>query len=195
MEEVPFKLEPLSKQRRCCTWYTILGQECIQAISLQLHLLLCFIYQCNGYRSWESILTINNIDENVDLVDVDEGALRFVIAFNQLNDIVVNLNRGDTYTLAVEASSGGDVPALLEYDPGHTYNSDGLIGARITSTKPVVVNSGSMTGFAFTEGGIGLKDYGFDQLVDQNKVGTKYIFKKGDGITDHRKYSSCSYYG
>ena len=129
-----------------------------------------------------TILTINNIDENVDLVDVDEGALGSN-AFNQLNDIVVNLNRGDTYTLAVEASSGGDVPALLEYDAGHTYNSDGLIGARITSTKPVVVNSGSMTG-AFTEGGNGLKDYGFDQLVDQSKVGSKYIFKKGDGITD-----------
>ena len=129
-----------------------------------------------------TILTINNIDENVDLVDVDEGALGSN-AFNQHNDIVVNLNRGDTYTLAVEASSGGDVPALLEYDPGHTYNSDGLIGARITSTKPVVVNSGSMTG-AFTEGGNGLKDYGFDQLVDQSKVGSKYIFKKGDGITD-----------
>jgi len=127
-----------------------------------------------------TILTINNIDENVDLVDVDEGALGSN-AFNQLNDIVVNLNRGDTYTLAVEASSGGDVPALLEYDPGHTYNSDGLIGARITSTKPVVVNSGSMTG-AFTEGGNSLKDYGFDQLVDQSKVGSKYIFKKGDGV-------------
>ena len=40
-----------------------------------------------------------------------------------------------------------------------------------------------MTG-AFTEGGNGLKDYGFDQLVDQSKVGTKYIFKKGDGNTD-----------
>ena len=129
-----------------------------------------------------TVLTINNINENVDLVDVDEGALGSN-AFNQLNDIVINLNRGDTYTLAVEASSGGDVPALLEYDPGHTYNSDGLIGARITSTKPVVVNSGSMTG-AFTEGGNGLKDYGFDQLVDQSKVGTKYIFKKGDGNTD-----------
>ena len=40
-----------------------------------------------------------------------------------------------------------------------------------------------MTG-AFTEKGNGWKDYGFDQLVDQSKVGSKYIFKKGDGITD-----------
>ncbi len=129
-----------------------------------------------------TILTINNIDENVDLVDVDEGALGSN-AFNKLNDIVVNLNRGDTYTLAAIATGGGDVPGASEYHPNHTYNGDGLIGARITSTKPVVVNSGSMTG-AFTEGGGGLKDYGFDQLVDQSKVGTKYIFKKGDGITD-----------
>ena len=45
-----------------------------------------------------TILTINNIDENVDLVDFDEGAIGSN-AFNKLNDIVVNLNRGDTYTL------------------------------------------------------------------------------------------------
>ena len=126
-----------------------------------------------------TILTINNIDENVDLVDIDEGALGSN-AFNQLNDIIVNLNRGDTYTLAAIATGGGDVPDAFEYNPNHTYNGDGLIGARITSSKPVVVNSGSMTG-AFTEGGGGLKDYGFDQLVDQSKVGKKYIFKKGDG--------------
>ena len=134
-----------------------------------------------------TILTINNIDENVDLVDVDEGALGSN-AFNKLNDIVVNLNRGDTYTLAVIGSDGGVVPVASAYPTqgfgvGHTYNSDGLIGARITSTKPIVVNSGSMTG-AFGERGNGWKDYGFDQLVDQSKVGQKYIFKKGGGITE-----------
>lgn len=132
-----------------------------------------------------TILTINNIDENVDLVDLDEGTLGSN-AFNKLNDIVVNLNRGDTYTLAVVGSDGGAVPVASAYPTtnggvGHTFNSDGLIGARITSTKPVVVNSGSMTG-AFAEKGNGWKDYGFDQLVDQSKVGEKYIFKKGGGI-------------
>ena len=123
-----------------------------------------------------TILTINNINENVDLVDIDEGALGSN-AFNQLNDIIVNLNRGDTYTLAAIATGGGDVPDAFEYHPNHTYNGDGLIGARITSSKPVVVNSGSMTG-AFTDRGGGLKDYGFDQLVDQSKVGTRSIFLK-----------------
>ena len=127
-----------------------------------------------------TILTINNIDENVDLVDIDEVNLGSN-AFNKLNDIIVNLNRGDTYTLATIAEAGGDVPGALEYHPNHKFNGDGLIGANITSTKPIVVNSGSMTG-AFTEAGGSQKDYGFDQLVDQSKVGSKYIFKKGDGI-------------
>lgn len=126
-----------------------------------------------------TILTINNIDENVDLVDIDEAVLGSN-AFNQLNDIVVNLNRGDTYTLAAISTAGGDVPGVLEAHPAHTYNGDGLIGARITSTKPVVVNSGSMDG-AFSDAGGGQKDYGFDQLVDFSKVGTEYIFKKGNG--------------
>ena len=124
-----------------------------------------------------TILTINNINENVDLVDVDEGALGSN-AFNQLNDIVVNLNRGDTYTLATISTDGGDVPGAQEAHPAQTFNGDGLIGAHITSTKPVVVNSGSMDG-SFSDAGGGEKDYGIDQLVDVSKVGTEYIFRKG----------------
>ncbi|MAR43113.1 MAG: hypothetical protein CMC48_03345 [Flavobacteriaceae bacterium] len=124
-----------------------------------------------------TILTINNIDENVDLVDVDEGALGSN-AFNQLNDIVVNLNSGDTFTLATISTDGGDVPDALEADINHKFNGDGLIGANITSTKPVVVNSGSMDG-SFSDAGGGEKDYGIDQLVDVSKVGTEYIFRKG----------------
>ena len=42
-------------------------------------------------------LTINNIDENVDIVDVDEVALGSTN--NKLNDIVVNLDRGEAYTI------------------------------------------------------------------------------------------------
>ena len=57
----------------------------------------------------------------MDLVDNDEGALGFY-AFNQLNDIIVNLNRGDTYTLAAIAAGGGDVLNAFEYNPNHTYN-------------------------------------------------------------------------
>ncbi len=122
-------------------------------------------------------LTINNIDENVDIVDVDEVALGSTN--NKLNDIVVNLDRGETYTIIALGEGGGDVPLDSEYNSNHTYNSDGLIGSNIVSTKPVVVNSGSLSG------GFGLarysRDFGFDQLVDESKVGKEYIFKKGTG--------------
>ena len=122
-------------------------------------------------------LTINNIDENVDIVDVDEVALGSTN--NKLNDIVVNLDRGETYTIIALGQGGGDVPADSEYNSNHTYNSDGLIGSNIVSTKPVVVNTGSLSG------GFGLarysRDFGFDQLVDESKVGKEYIFKKGTG--------------
>ena len=124
-------------------------------------------------------LTISDIDENVDLVDVDESTLGSN-AFNKLNDIVVNLNRGDTYTLVALGQGGGDVPGALEYNSDQTYNSDGLIGALVSSSKPVVVNSGSLTG-GFLIWWWKQKDYGADQLVDISKVGSKYIFKKGTG--------------
>ena len=123
-------------------------------------------------------LTISNINENVDLVDVDESTLGSN-AFNKLNDIVVNLNRGDTYTLVALGQGGGDVPGALEYNSDQTYNSDGLIGALVSSSKPVVVNSGSLTGGFHTASNN--RDYGVDQLVDISKVGRKYIFKKGTG--------------
>ena len=123
-------------------------------------------------------LTLNDINENVDIVDLDEVALG-VNANNKLNDIIVNLDRGETYTIIALGAGGGDVPSAVEYNSNHTYNSDGLIGTNISSSKPVIVNSGSMSG------GFGLakysRDFGFDQLVEVSKVGKEYIFKKGSG--------------
>ena len=123
-------------------------------------------------------LTLNDINENVDIVDLDEVALG-TNANNKLNDIIVNLDRGETYTIIALGAGGGDVPSAVEYNSNHTYNSDGLIGTNISSSKPVIVNSGSMSG------GFGLakfsRDFGFDQLVDISRVGKEYIFKKGTG--------------
>ena len=123
-------------------------------------------------------LNISDIDENVDIVDLDEVALGSN-PDNKLNDIIANLNRGETFTIIALGAGGGDVPAAIEYNSNHTYNSDGLIGTNISSSKPVIVNSGSMSG------GFGLakysRDFGFDQLVDVTKVGKEYIFKKGTG--------------
>ncbi|NDB30225.1 gliding motility protein, partial [archaeon] len=58
----------------------------------------------------------------------------------------------------------------------------GLIGALVSSDKPIVVNSGSANG-SFGNGGA--RDYGIDQIVELSKVGKEYIFVKGDGADSY----------
>ncbi|MDO5977558.1 T9SS type B sorting domain-containing protein [Flavivirga spongiicola] len=79
--------------------------------------------------------------------------------------INTTLNKGESYTIATNSSSS-------------VINRDGLIGCLINSDKPVVVNCGSANG-SFHNGNS--RDYGIDQIVDLSKVGTEYIFVKGDG--------------
>lgn len=77
----------------------------------------------------------------------------------------VILNRGQSFVMAVE----GPLAA----------NSDGLIGALISSDKPIAVNCGS---FAGTNGNNNNNiDLGFDQIVSAERTGTEYIFVKGFG--------------
>ena len=72
-------------------------------------------------------------------------------------------------------------------------NSSKIIGALVTSDKPVVVNSGSFGGSNSTEMGMnpnsgGLspagRDVGFDQIVSLEKTGKEYIFVKGVGTDE-----------
>jgi gliding motility-associated-like protein len=78
----------------------------------------------------------------------------------------ITLNRGESYAIAVEGPNNA--------------NRDGLIGASITSSKPIAVNCGS---FAGTNGNNGNNlDLGFDQIVSAERTGTEYIFIKGNGI-------------
>lgn len=80
---------------------------------------------------------------------------------NTPSDII--LNRGESFAIAVE----GPIDA----------NRDGLIGASITSDKPIVVNCGSFGGSNST----GNLDLGMDQIVSAERTGTEYIFIKGNG--------------
>lgn len=86
-------------------------------------------------------------------------------------------------------NTGGTVPVNITLDEGESYilatnsleaviNRDGLIGCLVNSDKPIVVNCGSTNG-SFDDGNG--RDYGIDQIVGLNKVGTEYIFVKGDG--------------
>lgn len=79
--------------------------------------------------------------------------------------INITLNEGESYTIATNSDDT-------------TVNQDGLIGCLVSSDKPIVVNCGSANGSFGTGGG---RDYGIDQIVDLSKVGTEYIFVRGDG--------------
>ncbi|MEP3836339.1 MAG: T9SS type B sorting domain-containing protein [Algibacter sp.] len=79
--------------------------------------------------------------------------------------INVTLNEGESYTIATNSDDS-------------VINQDGLIGCLVNSDKPIVVNCGSANGsFGFGNG----RDYGIDQIVDVTKIGTEYIFVRGDG--------------
>ncbi len=81
---------------------------------------------------------------------------------NTPSDII--LNRGESFAIAVEGPNDA--------------NRDGLIGASITSDKPIAVNCGSFGGSNST----GNLDLGMDQIVSAERTGTEYIFIKGNGI-------------
>ena len=76
--------------------------------------------------------------------------------------LLVNLNKGESYILASQGGFGNE-----------------LIGTLVTSNKPVIVNTGSASG-SFEES-IGGQDYGFDQIVGSDLVGSEYIFIRGNG--------------
>lgn len=82
----------------------------------------------------------------------------------------VTLNSGESYIIATSGDSNS-VP-------------DGLIGALITSNKPIAVNCGSYGGSNGPN--VNSSDIGFDQIVSAgnqyNKIGNEYIFIKGAGI-------------
>jgi len=78
-------------------------------------------------------------------------------------DIV--LNEGESYVMAMSG-------------PGNA-NRDGLIGALVTSDKPIAVNCGSYGG---TNGQMGNLDLGFDQIVSAERTGKDYIFIRSTGM-------------
>ncbi|MDP5097540.1 MAG: IgGFc-binding protein, partial [Flavobacterium sp.] len=59
-------------------------------------------------------------------------------------------------------------------------NLDGAIGALITSTKPIAVNSGNaLGGIEF-----GRADFALDQIVSAGQIGDEYIFIEGNGLSN-----------
>ena len=104
-------------------------------------------------------VVIDNLDRQLDLAGIVSpgGAGTFSRTFT--------LDRGETYLLSAEAENV-------------IANRDGLIGVLIESDKPIVVNSGSANGSFHSGGG---RDYGIDQIVGADKIGSEYVFVKGSG--------------
>jgi gliding motility-associated-like protein len=59
-------------------------------------------------------------------------------------------------------------------------NHSGFIGALLTATKPVAVNTGNAHGGVSNNG----SDLTLDQIVSASQIGTEYIFIRGNGLDD-----------
>lgn len=118
-----------------------------------------------NYLNFVSVMATVD-DTQVNFSDLPNG----IIIQNYSGPIPVNvtLDEGESYTLAINCNDT-------------SINTDGLIGCLVSSDKPVVVNCGSANG-SFGTGGA--RDYGIDQIVGLSKIGTEYIFVRGDGTND-----------
>ena len=120
-----------------------------------------------GYLTFCSVMATEN---NTQVTFSDFPAGISIINHTGSGAINATLNEGETYIIAVATDSGG--------------NPNDLIGSLITSNKPIVVNTGSATGSSANSFVAGGRDYGVDQIVDASKVGTEYIFVRGNGGGD-----------
>ena len=123
--------------------------------------------QSNNYLNFISVMatsdntsvTFDQIERTVDLINYAEPAGAGTFSINE------TLDAFETYVLAVFPSNTA-------------ANEDGLIGILIESDKDIVVNTGSSNGSFWNGSG---RDYGIDQIVGKEKVGTEYAFVKGGG--------------
>ncbi|HSD08364.1 T9SS type B sorting domain-containing protein, partial [Flavobacterium sp.] len=129
--------------------------------------------------NFTSILATEN-GTKVVISNIKNGAV-FVNGTFVSGPITVTLNKNESYVLALQNYNDGSVIS----------NSAKLIGALVSSDKPVVVNSGSFGGSNSTllvtqngvTGPVG-RDVGFDQIVSLEKTGKEYIFVKGIGTDE-----------
>ena len=121
-----------------------------------------------GLLNFFSILATENNTE-VKISNIPNGTLLANGTPFNASDPPINLNKNESYILAINDNTGGN-----------------LIGALIESNKNIVVNSGSFGGTndpanSSPGGNSPGRDIGFDQIVGADKIGSDYIFIKGKG--------------
>lgn len=84
--------------------------------------------------------------------------------------ITVTLQRGESYVVGIKldqyAAQGGSAPI------------NHINGTRVRSSKPIVMNSGTVLGCP-DRNNVGSRDMGFDQIAPVTRAGIEYIFVKG----------------
>ena len=115
--------------------------------------------------------TENNTAVSFDDIPVGSLILNYFGTF----PINQNLNEGDSFIVAIQSIPGSAA--------GSGSDPNNLIGSLVSSDKPVVVNSGSISGTFADPAFFNGRDYGVDQIVDASKIGSEYIFVRGDGGT------------
>lgn len=147
------------------------------------------IFNNNGHgwrksNTFSFIATENNTTVNV--TDITPGVVFFgtTPAGAPLTspNVTVTLNAGESYVMAAYVD-----------DPQATQNLNGVNGTRITSDKPIIVNSGSWLGGNSLTGAGGTfedqgRDLGIDQIVPADKVGDEYVLIKGEGIDNEKTF-------
>ena len=114
-----------------------------------------------GYLSFVSVMATEN---NTKVIFDDLTAGMILEGYSGSFPINVTLNQGESYVVAVASNSGS--------------NPNDLVGALVVGDKPIVVNSGSASGSFAINGG---RDFGLDQIAGASKIGSEYIFVRGDG--------------
>ena len=120
----------------------------------------------NNHYTFATILATEN-NTTISFADIKPGVQLINNTAAGSNPANIILNAGESFAIAVAGTS--------------TANKDGLIGASITSDKPIAVNCGS---FAGSNGTTTNLDLGMDQIVSAERTGMEYIFVKGSGVDE-----------
>ncbi|WP_028122460.1 T9SS type B sorting domain-containing protein [Epilithonimonas tenax] len=97
------------------------------------------------------------------------SGLKFIDG-NTDKELNINLNKDESYIIVARKEDNPNPPVILDdWDPN-------IIGARITSDKPVVINNGNFTSQNLGEAGAGVN---YDQSVPVDRIGKEYFLING----------------
>lgn len=86
--------------------------------------------------------------------------------------VTITLNKGESYVMGIKNDKFSN--------QGGTASLNEVNGTRVRSSKPIVMNSGTVLGCPVS-GNYGSRDMGFDQIAPVTRAGTEYLLVKGAG--------------